>query len=708
MRGYFDTLKVIVLIAFRNLFASWLKTLIVGGIILFGSMLVVVGTALVDSVDASMSRSIIGSVAGHIQVYNAKSVDELAVMGDFRMEGADLDQIDDFKVMRTALLSVPNVKAVVPMGLSGAMVPAGNTVDVVLEKLRDLIRRKQAGEDVTVAIESQKDHVRQIISVLATDVANVGKILTDKAVAPEETAAIRRASGPDFWKDFDKDPLATLEFLENRIAPLASDADMLFLRYVGTDLGAFAQSFDRMKIVDGTTIPPGKRGFLFSKWIYEEQVKLKTAHRLDMIRDAILKRGKTIAEDPDLQRWIKQNSTEVKEIMLQLDGQQTADFRTKLQRELASQESDVSKLLAEFFRVDDGNVMRRCKFFYGELAPSLTLYRVRVGDTLTIKAFTKSGYVQSVNLRVYGTFAFEGLEDSHLAGELNLMDMVSFRELYGFSTPERDREIQALKAAAGLKEIDRGNAEDEMFGAKPAQGDQPAAEAKAVTIADADAVLRGLAGKNKREKRENQAYDPAQLGQGVVLNAAVIVKDPRKIGQTMAAIEAAGTKAGLTLKAIDWQKASGLVGQFVTMIRAVLYISVLIIFAVALVIINNALVMATLERIGEIGTLRAVGAQRRFLLGMLLVESLAVGGLFGGIGSALGAGIVAILHMVGIPAFNDIFYFFFSGPRLHPGLSVSNVGIALAIVLVVSGASSIYPGFLAMRVSPRQAMQSDE
>jgi len=186
------------------------------------------------------------------------------------------------------------------------------------------------------------------------------------------------------------------------------------------------------------------------------------------------------------------------------------------------------------------------------------------------------------------------------------------------------------------------------------------------------------------------------------------VKDPRHIRQTMVDIEAAGRKAGLTLKAIDWQKASGLVGQFVTMIRAVLYISVLIIFAVALVIINNALVMATLERMAEIGTLRAVGAQRRFLLGMLLVEALAVGGLFGGIGSALGAGIVAILRIVGIPAVNDIFYFFFSGPRLHPGLSVFNVAIALTIVLVVSAISSIYPGILAMRVSPRQAMQSDE
>src|ERR1039457_5334790 len=338
MRGYLDTLKVIVLIAFRNLFASRLKTPIVGGIILFGSMLVVVGTALVDSVDASMSRSIIGSAA--------------------------------------------------------ALVPSGNIVDLVLEKLRNLIRRQQGGEDVSAAIESQKEHVRQIVGVLATDMANVGKLLTDKAVSPEELAAIRRASDPGFWSEFDKDPLATLEFLENRIAPLASDADMLFLRYMGTDLAAFAQAFDRMKIVDGTTVPPGKRGFLFSKWVYEEQVKLKTAHRLDQIHDAIMKRGKTIADDLDLQRWVKQNATEVKEIMLQLDRQQTAMFRGKLQKELASHEDDVSKLLAEFFRVDDGNIMGRYKFFYDELAPSLTLYRVRVGDTLTIKAFTKSGYVQ--------------------------------------------------------------------------------------------------------------------------------------------------------------------------------------------------------------------------------------------------------------------------------------------------------------------------
>jgi hypothetical protein len=185
-------------------------------------------------------------------------------------------------------------------------------------------------------------------------------------------------------------------------------------------------------------------------------------------------------------------------------------------------------------------------------------------------------------------------------------------------------------------------------------------------------------------KRENQSYDPAQLEQGVVLNGAVIVKDPRQIRQTMADIEAAGRKAGLTLKAIDWQKASGLVGQFVTMIRAVLYISVLIIFAVALVIINNALVMATLERMAEIGTLRAVGAQRRFLLGMLLVEALAVGGLFGGIGSAWARASWPSCAWSEFRPSTTSSTSSSRGRDFTPGLSVTNVAIALTIVLVVS------------------------
>ena len=95
---------------------------------------------------------------------------------------------------------------------------------------------------------------------------------------------------------------------------------------------------------------------------------------------------------------VRENVAQVREILLQLDAAKTADFRRKLQRELGSKENDVGKLLAAFFQTDDANFRGRYDFFYKELAPSLELYRVRIGDVLTIKAFTRSGYVQSVNV----------------------------------------------------------------------------------------------------------------------------------------------------------------------------------------------------------------------------------------------------------------------------------------------------------------------
>jgi ABC-type antimicrobial peptide transport system permease subunit len=135
---------------------------------------------------------------------------------------------------------------------------------------------------------------------------------------------------------------------------------------------------------------------------------------------------------------------------------------------------------------------------------------------------------------------------------------------------------------------------------------------------------------------------------------------------------------------------------------------VLVIFLVALVIINNALVMATLERVREIGTLRAVGAQRTFILGMLVVEAATIGLVFGGLGAGLGSLIIVGLKARGIPATSDILNFFFSGPRLHPFLNPAYVLGAIAIVLFVSIVSSLYPAWLAMRISPRQAMGAEE
>ncbi|HEX3694868.1 MAG TPA: FtsX-like permease family protein [Polyangia bacterium] len=728
MSGRLETIGVVAQIAFRNLFASRLKTFIVGGIIFFGALIVVVGNSLLDSVDASMSRSVIGSVAGHIQVYNSNSKDPLEVMGSMSMGDPDISQLDDFAKVRDSLLKVPNVKSVVPMGISGALVTSGNTIDLALEKLRGLVKKQLAATNdadrakAASLVAAEKGHVRQIISLLQGDLKNAHVLLDEKAIDPEDIAAINRASSDAFWAAFDQKPLDALEFLENRIASLAADSDLIFLRYVGTDVQTFEKSFDRMKIIDGQMIPPGKRGFLFSKYVYEDQLKLKSARRLDLIKEGRELRGETIAKDLDLQRMVRENVAQVREVQLQLDAPQTATFRQKLQTFLGATDQDVSVLLAKFFATDDANFAARYDFFYKELAPALELYRVRIGDVLTIKAFTRSGYVQSVNVPVYGTFQFQGLEKSTLAGGLNIMDLVSFRDLYGFLTGERMAEINAMRAASGAKEIPREKAEAELFGTR--QTDDTTASGKGGTEKTAPRHITAtatpgilppsnepggiLAEKLRRDEVRGRVFNPDEVKRGVVLNAAVILKDPKKIPQTIEAIEAQGKADGLPLKAISWQKASGIVGQFIIMARIVLYVAILIIFTIALVIINNALVMATLERVKEIGTLRAIGAQRRFILGMLVIEALVVGLIFGGAGAVVGAGVVKIIGKIGIPATSDIWFFFFSGPRLHPFLGITNIIGAFVIVLLVSAVSSFYPAWLAMRVTPRQAMAEDE
>lgn len=675
--------------------------MILGGIIGAGACLVVVGTSLLDEVDRAMRRSITGSVTGHLQVYSSESGDPLEVLGGLNSESPDIAPLPDFAAVKAAVSSVPNVAAVVPMGIDGAAVMSGNTIDQALARLRHTASERDRGSgrpELARTYAAQKSHVRQIVTVLGGDLGSATRIEAEHDTTADDRATLERARSAEFWDHFDAEVYANLEFLENKVAPLASDAATLYLRYVGTDPQAFERAFDRMTIVDGQQIPPGKRGFLFSKYVYEEQVKLKAARGLDKIARARDVGGQTIASDGELRRIVRENSSGVREIVLQLDANETAEFRRKLQALLHTPQTDVARLLAAFFDTDDSNFAERYAFFYAELAPALDLYRVRIGDDLTIKTFGRGGYVHSKTLKVYGTYAFKGLEKSPEAGHLNMLDLVSFRELYGFISADRAKELAAMRASAGATDVDRGRAEAELFGTKRA--------VQEITAADASPTVRDRS--LGAEAGASAAYDPRELQSGVLLNAAVLVRDESKLNDTLRAIEAAGKRAGLPLKAISWQSAAGLLGQFVTLMRTVLYAAVFIIFVVGLVVINNSLVMATLERVREIGTLRAIGAQRQLILAMLVLESLAIGLAAGIAGALVGASVLSVLGVTGIGAGSDILTFVFSGPRLYPRAGSGQFAFALATVSVVSLLSSLYPAWIAMRVTPRESMQSEE
>jgi ABC-type antimicrobial peptide transport system permease subunit len=85
-----------------------------------------------------------------------------------------------------------------------------------------------------------------------------------------------------------------------------------------------------------------------------------------------------------------------------------------------------------------------------------------------------------------------------------------------------------------------------------------------------------------------------------------------------------------------------------------------------------------------------------------------LGLLAGGLGAAVGSLGVAVLGKVGIPAFADALVLLFAGPRLYPTVGADNLLFGLAVILVVSLFSTLYPAFLAARVPPIVAMQGRE
>jgi ABC-type lipoprotein release transport system permease subunit len=695
-------LRLLLQVSFRNLFRSRIN-LLIGAIIFFGTLLLVVGGAMLDSLLGSMSRSIVGTVSGHIQVYSDSSRDPVSIWPTGGTE-PDLSPIQDYERVQSAIAKLPNVKAVVPMGIKGSLITSGNTVDLTLEELRNVVREeKEHGSSAELETQRQslKAHVRQIVQVLRDDLTHAGEMETADARDPEALAAVDRASSQAFWDDFDQNPYAALEFLENKVAPQLPDGDLVALRYIGTDLDSFAKSFDRMQIVDGEAVPPGRRGLLLAKFSYEQYFKLKTARRLDLIKEA-LETGARISRDPELQRYIRESRQQTREIQLQLDSLKTNQAVQRLRALLGRSDGNLDELLSAFFNVTDENFQARYAFFYRELAPLLQLYRLKIGDPLTITAFTRSGYTKSLNLPVWGTFQFKGLEKSPLAGNLDLMDIISFRELYGYLSTETSAEIEALKKEAGAQAVDRSHAEEALFGTNR----NVVVEATPGRIDDKN-TFPAVAPELRRNELLTRSFDLADIPRGVVLNAAVILKDPSRLKQTLKAIQTLSHNEHLGVAALPWQDAAGILGQLVSLARLVLYIAVLIIFVVAMVIINNAMMMATLRRTAEVGTMRAIGAQRPFILSMVLAETLTLGLVFGGAGALLGVAIVGWLGATGIRG-TDVMYFFFSGPSLYPHLSAGNVLWAMVIVLLVSVLSTLYPAFLAARVPPVRAMQTDE
>lgn len=313
------------------------------------------------------------------------------------------------------------------------------------------------------------------------------------------------------------------------------------------------------------------------------------------------------------------------------------------------------------------------------------------GDRLLLTSVTQVGGMKIREVEVKGIFSFK---QSTLQLDMsNLVDISNARSLAGMVLGHVTTTDLSSDEQAFLGEVDFDNLfasdSDDLF------SDLEVEE----SVADDDYWYSIL---GETDSRELANLEDTGAWQYLLIR----LKDERYLAQARADFARFFEDEGIHAQTLDWLQSAGAFAEMSQAVKQIFNVIVLIIAVVAIIIIMNTLVISITERMGEIGTMRAIGAQKKFVRRMVYLETLLLSGISGLVGVLSGAVVLGILKVVGLEANNIFMEMIYGGKVLRPELSISSVVMSLVVILVVGVVSSTYPTSIVMKTSPLKAMES--
>lgn len=328
-------------------------------------------------------------------------------------------------------------------------------------------------------------------------------------------------------------------------------------------------------------------------------------------------------------------------------------------------------------------------------------HRIALGDTVTLGGFGTGG-ARLRTAKIAGFFKFK--RGNAQLDRISLISVGTLRSLKGMTI--KPAAIQPVAADLG-----------------PSKGDT-VTEAPATGSGFSDASLFG--DPNSLVQTQSTASQGAGkinfdtiLGDTSIRNAYsdvdplawnfLLVKTTPSASVTRVQKSLQGYLAqqGLDAAVSDWSWGAGPVATLALSLQLIFNIIIFIILVVAVIIIMNTLVISVTERIGEIGTIRAIGGGKPFIRKMIVWETLTLSITAGLGGALLGALLIGIIRGIGIESSNVFLEILFGGATLRPILSFSSVFWSLVSTVGIGVLSSLYPTAVALRISPVRAMQKN-
>jgi putative ABC transport system permease protein len=141
--------------------------------------------------------------------------------------------------------------------------------------------------------------------------------------------------------------------------------------------------------------------------------------------------------------------------------------------------------------------------------------------------------------------------------------------------------------------------------------------------------------------------------------------------------------------------------------RALDAVSFFVVGILAIIIvggISNAMAMSVRERTKEIGTMRAIGAQRGFIAGVFLYEALLLGLMASCVGALLAALGLAGLSALELPITSDGVRLFLMANTLEVHAQPLDILVTLGLFSAITGLAALWPAVRASRLRPVEAL----
>ena len=164
---------------------------------------------------------------------------------------------------------------------------------------------------------------------------------------------------------------------------------------------------------------------------------------------------------------------------------------------------------------------------------------------------------------------------------------------------------------------------------------------------------------------------------------------------------------GLNANAMDWKKAAISYSGTVEGIGFIFNLLIIILAIVVFIIIMNTMVVSVIEHTSEIGTMRAIGAEKKFVKKLFYSEAIVLTSLSAFAGIIFAFICMAIFNAFNIEVTNSIAKMILGGGLLHFSPTPKIIFTTIIVALLGSIVSNRYPVKSALRITPIKALSKE-